>query len=148
MEGRTALQPRPKRSAAGSFRPRRSTSLSARLPRLARYEVAIGSSLLVAVALLSLAVVRHRAPFAVDDRILSSFPIAYHNRALKGIADLGSTPALVVGVLLATLIAYRRDRRLVLCCAVAPLVTVAVAELVMKPLVGRHIAGPLFSYPS
>lgn len=63
------------------------------------------------------------------------------------ITDLGAAPALVVGSVIAALMAVFRDRWRAVCCVAGPLLAALLVEYVFKPLVGRHYEGVL-SYPS
>jgi membrane-associated phospholipid phosphatase len=67
--------------------------------------------------------------------------------ALVHIVKLGDPLVLVLGTVLATLLAVRRDRLRALACLSGPPVAAVLVELALKPLVGRHFEGVL-SYPS
>ncbi len=67
--------------------------------------------------------------------------------ALVRIVKLGEPVVLVLGTLLATALALRRDRLRALACLCGPPLAAALVELAIKPLVGRHFDGVL-SYPS
>jgi len=53
----------------------------------------------------------------------------------------------VVGALVAVVWVWRRDRHQAVTCVIVPLLSVALCELVIKPLVGRQLGG-IYSYPS
>jgi membrane-associated phospholipid phosphatase len=67
--------------------------------------------------------------------------------ALVRIVKLGDPLVLVLGTLLASVLAFRRDRVAALACLVGPPLAAILVELAFKPLVGRHFEGVL-SYPS
>ncbi len=67
--------------------------------------------------------------------------------ALVRIVKLGDPLVLVLGTLLASVLAFRRDRLRALACLVGPPLAAVLVELALKPLVGRHFEGVL-SYPS
>ena len=66
---------------------------------------------------------------------------------LLRITDLGSPVSLVVGTLVAAVVAATYDRWRAAACVAGPLVTAVLVEYVLKPAVGRHYEGVL-SYPS
>ncbi len=60
---------------------------------------------------------------------------------------LGDPIVAVVGTLVAVVWVWRRDRHRAVTCVIVPLLSVALCELVLKPLVGRQLGG-IYSYPS
>jgi membrane-associated phospholipid phosphatase len=66
---------------------------------------------------------------------------------LLRIADLGSPVSLVIGTVVAAVVAATYDRWRAAACVAGPLVTAVLVEYVLKPAVGRHYEGVL-SYPS
>ena len=63
------------------------------------------------------------------------------------VTELGGLPVLVVGSLLAAVVAFGRDRVRAVACLVGPVAAVVLSEWVIKPAVGRHYAGVL-TFPS
>ena len=66
---------------------------------------------------------------------------------LGHVVKLGDPLVLVLGTLLASVLAMPRDRRRALACLVGPPLAAVLVELALKPLVGRRFEGVL-SYPS
>jgi membrane-associated phospholipid phosphatase len=66
---------------------------------------------------------------------------------LVRVVKLGDPLVLVLGTLLASVLAVRRDRLMALACLTGPPLAAVLVELALKPLVGRHFEGVL-SYPS
>jgi len=60
---------------------------------------------------------------------------------------LGDPIVAVVGALVAVVWVWRRDRSKAVTCVIVPLLSVALCELVIKPLVGRQLGG-IYTYPS
>ncbi|WP_051580599.1 phosphatase PAP2 family protein [Pseudonocardia acaciae] len=72
-----------------------------------------------------------------------------HRSYLWPVADLGSPPALLLGMIALVWAAVRTRRRPALVLAVAgPVLAVTVTEFVLKPLVGRTFEGGGLSLPS
>ena len=69
------------------------------------------------------------------------------NAALTGVTALRFPQVIVAGSVVAAVVAYRADRLRSLACLVGPALALATCELVVKPLVGRHLGAGL-SYPS
>ncbi|MFL6239744.1 MAG: phosphatase PAP2 family protein [Actinomycetes bacterium] len=83
---------------------------------------------------------------ALDLRIKSR--LTAHHHLLDHLVTLGSPGTVVTLVLFLTLIsALRRRWRAALLSLLGPAVAVALTEIVLKPVVGRHI-GHAFSFPS
>ncbi len=69
------------------------------------------------------------------------------NDILTGVVALRYPEVVVAGSVVIALVALPTDRLHALACLVGPPVALATCELVVKPLVGRHLGGGL-SYPS
>lgn len=80
---------------------------------------------------------------AVDGELADR--LGQHERFLWHLSSLGSPPALPLGVLLLAIAARRTGRRWpgIALAVAGPLVAVALAEFVVKPLVGRTLDGGL-----
>jgi membrane-associated phospholipid phosphatase len=111
------------------------------------WQLGAGVVLLGATAAACVTVAGHRQPYAIDLRILSSLPRAYHNRWLGAVADLGATPTFLTGIIIAAAVAFRYDRVVALSCIVGPATTLLVVQLSLKPDVARYLGGGL-SFPS
>jgi membrane-associated phospholipid phosphatase len=113
----------------------------------ARRETAAGAALL-GLSIIGAAVV-HRYP-GINGLDRSGFSVIARSpgsTALLRITDLGSPPALVIGTVVAALVAATYDRWRAVACLAGPVVTAVLVEYVLKPVVGRHYLGVL-SYPS
>ena len=87
----------------------------------------------------------------LDRLVASILPNHSHSRPLRWIVAHGLPAGLVVGAMLSCVVCLPRDRRRALSCLVAPAIAIAIADYVMKPLVGRSIPGGHtvgLSYPS
>ena len=112
-------------------------------------ELAAGSALLAAAALAGAYLVHRPWPDRVDTAGFALIPADPSSRIYRDIAEAGSLRALVVGALLAALVAVWRDRTRAVACLVGPALAVLVTERIAKPLVGRHLAAiGANSYPS
>jgi membrane-associated phospholipid phosphatase len=106
-------------------------------------------AVLVGVTLVA-GVVFHRHPGATS---LDHFgfhvltPVQHSSSPFEKIADLGDLPVLLVGSVVASLVALRRDRRRAVACLLGPLLAVVLADWVLKPLIARRYFGVL-TYPS
>ncbi len=89
----------------------------------------------------------HPAANAIDRWGFSTVGRDADKGALVRIVKLGDPLVLVLGTLLASVLAFRRDRLRALACLVGPPLAAVLVELALKPLVGRHFEGVL-SYPS
>jgi undecaprenyl-diphosphatase len=67
--------------------------------------------------------------------------------ALTGVTGLRYPQVIVAGSVIAAVVAFPTDRLRSLACLVGPPLALVTCELVVKPLVGRHLGGGL-SYPS
>lgn len=115
--------------------------------RVAAAVLIVGSFIVVTV--LGLYYAGTGQPGAFDQRIAHDLrPLRVHRRLIMRITDLGDPMPVVVliAALVIVFIALRRWRAALL-ALLAPGVAVAIAELILKPLVGRTIGGAL-SYPS
>jgi len=63
------------------------------------------------------------------------------------VSSLGDPLAVVLGALVSATWLLGRDRRRAATCVVAPLASMLLCEVVIKPLVGRRLGG-VYSYPS
>lgn len=105
-----------------------------------------GTAMTTAVLLFGLVVTDHRGPLPGDQWVQS----VLRGRglgAVEGITSLGSPTALVVGVAILAVVALRLGRPRVAACVVGPLLATSLAELVLKPGVGRRLQG-VFTFPS
>jgi hypothetical protein len=89
----------------------------------------------------------HPGANRLDGWGFTAIPRSVGSTFLLRITDLGSPAALVIGTVIAALIAVRNDRWRAAACVAGPLLTLALVELVFKPLVARRYLGVL-SYPS
>lgn len=90
----------------------------------------------------------HAGANAVDRWGFDTIPPSYHSAVLHLVAELGSPEALLTGVLVSVTVCWwRGDRRQALACLGGAGTAVVLAELVLKPWVGRHV-GSALSYPS
>lgn len=106
-----------------------------------------GGILVGAAVLGGILVGLHPGPDVLDRWGFSAIGRTPRSGALVHLAKLGDPLVLVLGTLLATLLAVRRDRLRALACLVGPPLAAALVEFALKPLVGRHFEGVL-SYPS
>ncbi len=105
-------------------------------------------AVLVGVAVLGGVLVGlHPAANAIDRWGFAAVGRDADRGALVRIVKLGDPLVLVLGTLLASVLAFRRDRLRALACLVGPPLAAVLVELALKPLVGRHFEGVL-SYPS
>jgi membrane-associated phospholipid phosphatase len=113
----------------------------------ARRETAVGVAL-VGVSIVGAALI-HLYPGMnqLDRRGFAAIATSPGSTVLLRIADLGSPVSLVIGTVVAAVVAATYDRWRAAACVAGPLVTVVLVEYVLKPAVGRHYEGVL-SYPS
>ncbi|HEY5097401.1 MAG TPA: hypothetical protein VII46_05100 [Acidimicrobiales bacterium] len=102
----------------------------------------VGASIVTAVAMAF-----HPGPNPVDHAGFSLVPRRSGSALLIQTSKLGRPLILVLGTLVAVLVAARRDRTRALACLVGPFLANLLVELAFKPLVGRRFEGVL-SYPS
>jgi membrane-associated phospholipid phosphatase len=116
-------------------------------PAAARRETAVGVAL-VGVSIVSAAII-HLYPGInqLDRRGFSLIVKSPGSTVLLRIADLGSPVSLVIGTVVAAVVAATYDRWRAAACVAGPLATAVLVEYVLKPAVGRHYEGVL-SYPS
>ncbi len=114
----------------------------------AAHRTLVAGTVLVGLAVLGGVVVGlHPAADLLDRWGFSAVARTPDQGALVRIVKLGDPVVLVLGTLLATALAVRRDRLRALACLCGPPLAAALVELAFKPLVGRHLDGVL-SYPS
>lgn len=106
-----------------------------------------GLVLVVWTLLAGLALRRYPGPNQLDRWGFTAVGPVLHSSLLVRITYLGDLPVLVVGSVLAALVAGGRDRARALACLGGPALAVMVADWMMKPLVGRHYLQVL-SFPS
>ena len=114
--------------------------------REAHRELVVGGVLLALVAVSGLYLSFRPAHTVVDAWILGLVG-PDHNAALTHVTSLRFPPVIVAGSVVAAVVAYPADRLRSLACLVAPALALGTCELVVKPLVGRHVGAGL-SYPS
>jgi membrane-associated phospholipid phosphatase len=110
-------------------------------------EFGAGFLLLAAATLAGLVFVRHPWPNRLDRFGYNLLPANIYSPVAHDLASLGSTTALILGVIAVFLIGVRRDWVRAVACATAPVIAVLIVQEIAKPLVDRHIGGGL-SYPS
>ncbi len=91
------------------------------------------------------------APTPPDRLVGWAIPNEWDNYSLHWIVARGLPIALMLGAVIATVVALSWDRRRAITCLVAPLVALGMSEYIMKPLVGRAVpSGAVqgLSYPS
>lgn len=99
----------------------------------------MGLALLLAAAVAGVLFVHRPWPNRLDVAGFRAFPAAATSARWHDVADLGSLPVLVGGVVLGAAACLRRDRLRALACLVGPAIAMVVTERVAKPLVGRHL---------
>jgi membrane-associated phospholipid phosphatase len=106
----------------------------------------VGAGLLVAVAVVGLYLAWRPGATFVDRWGLQ---LVHRSRTpvLVDVTSLRYPAVIVVGAVLVAALAFPTDRLRALSCLVSPPLALATCELVVKPLVGRHI-GTGLSYPS
>jgi len=114
--------------------------------REAHRELVVGGVLLALVAVGGLLFAFRPAHTVIDAWIVGLVGPA-HNAGLTGVTSLRYPQVILAGSVVVALVAYPVDRLRSLACLVAPPAALATCELVVKPLVGRHV-GPGLSYPS
>jgi undecaprenyl-diphosphatase len=112
----------------------------------AHRELVVGAGLLVAVAVVGL-YLAWRPETTLVDRWLLQLIHSSGSPVLADITSLRYPAVIVVGAVLVAVLALPTDRLRALGCLVSPPLALATCELVVKPLVGRHIGSGL-SYPS
>jgi hypothetical protein len=125
---------------------RTTASWTARRGREARRELVVGGVLLALVAVGGLYLSFRPAHTFIDGWILGLVG-PDRNAALTRVTALRFPQVIVAGSVVAAAVAYPADRLRSLACLVAPALALATCELVVKPLVGRHL-GTGLSYPS
>jgi len=112
-----------------------------------RRELVVGAIVVGWSVLTALMMAAFPGPTSLDRWGFAAVARSARSTTLIHITELGKPAVLIVGALLAALVAVGRDRPRALSCVTGPLVTVLLVEYVFKPLVGRHFEGVL-SYPS
>jgi membrane-associated phospholipid phosphatase len=110
-------------------------------------EFGAGFLLLAIATLAGIVFVRHPWPNRLDRFGFRLLPANSNSHLAHHLASLGSTTALILGVIVVFLIGIRRDWVRAVACAAAPVIAVLIVQEIAKPLVDRHIGGGL-SYPS
>ena len=105
-----------------------------------------GAALLAAVAAAGCYFYFLPGPMFVDRWMLDLVGPS-RNGTLTGVVALRYPQVIVAGSVIAALVVLPKDRVRSLACLVGPPLALATCELVVKPLVGRHLGGG-FSYPS
>ena len=105
----------------------------------------MGGALLALVAAGGLYLFFRPAPTFFDGWVLGL--VGPDHGAWTRVTALRFPQAIVAGSVVAALVAYPADRLRALACLVGPALALATCELVVKPLVGRHLGAGL-SYPS
>lgn len=119
---------------------------TARRERQAHRELVVGGVLLAMVAIGGL-YLSFRPEHTVVDAWILGLVGPDRNAALTGVTALRFPQVIVAGSVGAAVVAYPTDRLRSLACLVGPALALATCELVVKPLVGRHLGAGL-SYPS
>lgn len=114
--------------------------------RQAHRQLVVGGVLLALVAVGGLYLSFRPAHTFIDAWILGLVG-PDHNAALTRVTSLRFPQVIVAGSVVAAVVAFPADRLRSLACLVAPALALATCELVVKPLVGRHVGAGL-SYPS
>ena len=112
-----------------------------------RAELLVGGILLAWSFVAALIVHHSPAPNALDRWAFTQLPVVRHSTWMTWVTELGSLSVLVAGSLLASVVAFGRDRLRAAACLVGPVAATALAEWVIKPAVGRHYGGVL-TFPS
>lgn len=112
----------------------------------AHRELLVGGVLLVVVAVVGLYLALRPGPTLIDQWVGDAIP-ANRSSAWSGVTSLRYPQWVVVGAVLLAAVAVPRDRLRALACLVGPPLALVSCELVVKPLVGRHLGAGL-SYPS
>ena len=114
--------------------------------REAHRELVVGGALLALVAVGGLYLFFRPANTFLDGWVLGLVG-PDHSAVWTGVTALRFPQAIVAGSVVAALVAYPADRLRSLACLVGPALALATCELVVKPVVGRHLGAGL-SYPS
>jgi membrane-associated phospholipid phosphatase len=119
-----------------------------------RWAALVAVALLAVVVVVGVRVAHTTGPLHVDRlgaRVVDTPQIPHTRRAFRGLVWLGS-PEFVAGavVVLAVWRLARRDILGAAAAVVAPVLAIALTELVAKPLIGRRLssAGHSFAFPS
>ena len=112
----------------------------------ARTELLVGAVLVLAVAVVGVVFAFRPSPVFIDRWVLDLVGPS-GNGALTRVTVLRYPAVIVVASALVAAVAFPTDRLRSLACLVGPPLALLTCELVLKPLVGRHLGGGL-SYPS
>ncbi len=112
----------------------------------ARAELLVGAGLVLVVAAVGVLFAFRASPVFVDRWVIHLVGPS-GTGALTGVTGLRYPQVIVVGSVIAAVVAFPTDRLRSLACLVGPPLALVTCELVVKPLVGRHLGGGL-SYPS
>ena len=110
-------------------------------------QLAAAGILLVAVAVAALYFMLRPGPSLLDHWALALVPARHRSHFLGTVTRLASLPVMAAGTAAGVLAVLRRDRPRRQGQRPGPVLAVAVAELVMKPAVGRKFEGVL-CFPS
>jgi membrane-associated phospholipid phosphatase len=111
-------------------------------------EVICGAFLFGMSALLGLYLSYRPGINRVDRWAYSVVDYARRSHLASDITKLGSTPVLIVGLVIVFATTFQRDRVRAVACTLGPLLAVLLSEQVFKPLVDRYIAFDELTYPS
>jgi len=109
-------------------------------------ELRIGVGLLVAVGLVGLYLAFRPGSTDLDGWIVHVVRPS-RNGTLAGVTSLRFPQWVILGAVLIAATVFPRDRLRSLACLVGPVLALVSCELIVKPLVGRHVGGGL-AYPS
>jgi membrane-associated phospholipid phosphatase len=112
----------------------------------AHLEVRAGGGLVLLTVLAGILFAAWPSPIFVDRWILDVIGPT-RNGVLTGVTVLRYPQAVVAGSVILAIVSWPRSRPRSLACLVGPPLALVTCELVIKPLVGRHIGAGL-SYPS
>jgi membrane-associated phospholipid phosphatase len=141
-----AVGPRPVTEAPPGADERPTARWITRRGREAHRELVVGGVLLALVAVGGLFLSFRPAHTVLDGWILGLVG-PDRSAGLTRVTALRFPQVIVAGSVVAAVVAYPADRLRALACLVAPPLALATCELVVKPLVGRHLGAGL-SYPS
>jgi membrane-associated phospholipid phosphatase len=111
-------------------------------------EVSIGIACLAAAVVLGAFLAHHRGQNPVDAWAYAHIPYQKRGQLPDIVVQLGSVPALLIGVVVFSVVSINRDDLRWISSVVGPVVAVVLADEILKPLVGRYIALDELTYPS
>ncbi len=109
-------------------------------------ETVVGAVLVVLVALAGLHFA-HRSTAGTIDRWMQDLVPADKGVVVLWVTWLRYPPLIVIGSVIAGVVAFRRDRPRGIACLIGPTVALVACELLFKPATGRTLGG-VYSYPS